>query len=157
MYYIKRTCSICSQSLSRMNKGWLVGLPVPPDSTCSKLSTSPETEWLDFLWFWRITAQLTGSPEENGVTSVAWPLPPPTLTCLFANGLTHKAFWASWTIQGICSSLHMGPCHKEWTLIITVGSPAPPDPLLTHFLFVYNIDKPRCSSKAWCIHTVPFF
>ena len=43
------------------------------------------------------------------------------------SGLTHKAFWDSWTIQGICSPVHSGPCHKERrTFITTQRSPVPP-------------------------------
>lgn len=43
--------------------------------------------------------------------------------------LVHKAFWDSWTIQGICSSVHWGPCHMERrTFITTLESPIRPLP-----------------------------
>lgn len=68
--------------------------------------------------------------------------------------LNHKAFWDLWTIQRIPSSVLPGLfCKERGGCSSQLGLPYPcsQPPLFSYFLFVHNIAKPLCSSKAWCV------
>lgn len=97
------------------------------------LPNSPETEWF------RLSVVV-----KNHHT-VPWSLLPPHL---LNYSWSHKAFWDSWIIREICTSVSLGSGHS-WSLRCT--------PLISSvfycFVFVYSTSVSLSSSKAWYIHT----
>lgn len=83
-------------------------------------------------------------------------LPPP---CLTTSGLTHSRGILGFVDHtGNLPFCTLGTMPQGEDIRHHSGvSCTPSSPLHSYFLFVYNIAKPLCSSKAWCIHTVPFF
>lgn len=100
------------------------------------------------------------SPEEQSLPSSSRPLHPflPRVV-----SLTHKGILEFVDHTGNLLFYPLGTMlqgeediyHHIGVSPITL--PPPSSPLHSYFLFVYNIAKRLSSSKAWCIHTVPFF
>lgn len=160
MYYIKRTCSICSQSLTRINKGWLVGWLVCQSYRILLVQNcQPALKLNDMIFcgFEESLHSLTGSPEENGVTSVAWPLTPPTPYLFIRKWSYSQGILGFVDHTGNLLLLHMGPCHKEWTLIITVGSPAPPIPSSPTSCLYITLTSPAAHLRPDVFTLSPFF
>lgn len=160
MYYIKKKCSACSQSVTGMSPSQSVGLDLPIGFCLFNSPASPETErhWFPAVWKNRHTVDYV----TWGMVLKTEALPSPyvltTSLCSFAcsttSDLTHSQgiLGFHWQYRELRSSRHLGPCDKEkGTFNITMRSPAPPPPspyLHSHFLFVYNIAKPPPTSLA---------
>jgi len=143
--YHKKRCWVCCRS--RGEAGWLL-------STCSVHFANWPWNWMFAFFFLQLYKKkyTLGHPkkriwnwrasEQSLLTSSSWVLPtfiPPTPT--HTHSLTR----------------HPGIVDHTGNYSCPIGTTGVPPPLHSHYLFVYNIAKRLCSSKAWSTHTVPFF